>query len=290
MIGTRGDARSGTAVRSPGMESLAGIKARLDRLCAIYGPTFPTEDPIRFPRRYAGPEDREIVAFISAALAYGRLAQIGRSIEAVLSTLGESPARAVRRLQPVRTARALSGFSHRFNSGRDVTLMLWILGRMLRRHGSLNAAFLEGYRRSHRDVGPALSDFCRRAMEIDLPDLPKPRGGPARAGVRWFFSSPADGSACKRMNMFLRWVVRRRGVDLGLWRGVPASKLVMPLDTHVARVSRRLGFSRRRSADWRMALEVTAALRRLAPRDPVRYDYAIYNWDLSLAAGGGTRS
>lgn len=265
------------------MESLAEIKARLDQLYETFGPAHATDDPIWLPRRYPRGEDREIVAFVAAALAYGRLAQIRNSTEVILSYLGERPARAVRRLDPRRASRDLRGFTHRFNSGRDVALMLCILGRLLSEHGSLNTAFLAGYDASQENIAPALSSFCRRALSVEIPRLDPPPPGRFRVGVRWFFSSPGDGSACKRQNMFLRWMVRRGGVDLGLWRGIAPSKLVMPLDTHVARISRYLGFSSRRSADWRMALEVTEALRRFDPDDPVRYDYALYNWGLSLA-------
>jgi uncharacterized protein (TIGR02757 family) len=272
------------------MESLSSIKAHLDELCTRYGPSHATDDPIWFPRRYSRSDDQEIAAYVASALAYGRLAQIGRSVEVVLGYLGERPAERVRRLDPAKACRDLRRFSHRFSSGRDVALMLCILGRLLEKHGTLNEAFLVGYEAGHENVGPALSSFCRRALSASPRTRLSTRRGreeasvdgrTRRAGVRFFFSSPEDGSACKRLNMFLRWMVRRGGVDLGIWREVPASKLVVPLDTHVARLSRRLGFSRRRSADWRMALEVTEALRALDPEDPVRYDYAIYNWGLS---------
>lgn len=262
------------------MESPAGLRARLERLCSLYGPERAVTDPVQFPRRFRRDDDREAAAFISSALAYGRQAHIAASVGRLLEWLGPSPAGALRRLDPQHAARDLRGFVHRFSSGRDVACLFAILGGLLRRHGSLNEAFLEGYDDSHEDIGLALADFCRRALEVDVGPLAPAGRVPAGAGVRFFFSSPAAGSACKRLNMFLRWMVRRDDVDLGLWRGVSPSRLVIPLDTHVARVSRELGLSRRRSPDWRMAVEVTAALRRVDPTDPVRFDFALFNWGL----------
>ncbi len=244
-------------------------------------------DPVSFPRLCGRDDDREVAGFVAAALAYGRQAQILRSTEQVLAWLGPRPAREVLRLDLSRARRDLGSFSHRFNTGGDVALMLMILRRLLEKHGSLNAAFLEGYDESHQDIGLALTRFCRAALEHEpgLPECAKPEGG---AGVRFFFPSPEDGSACKRLNLFLRWMIRKDDVDLGLWSGIPTSKLVVPLDTHVARASRELGLSRRKSPDWTMALEVTARLRRLDPEDPVRYDFALFNWGLQRSAARGT--
>jgi len=267
------------------MESPAALKARLDRLYDTYGAAYAHEDPVRFPRRYARDDDREVAGFIASALAYGRRAHIGRSVETLLGYLGDRPARALRSLDPRRAARDLRGFSHRFNSGEDAAVLLLILGRLLREHGTLNAAFLRGYDPADTDTGPALSAFCRMALGTDIRPLSRSGRVPERAGVRFFFSSPESGSACKRLNMFLRWMVRRDAIDLGLWRGLPPSKLLVPVDTHVARVSRALGLTRRRSADWATAVEVTRRLKEIEPEDPVRYDFALYTWGLEAAGG-----
>ena len=261
----------------------ARLKARLDRLYDTYGPSHLTLDPIQFPRRYAASSDREVAGFIAAALAYGRVAHIGRSVETVLAYLGASPGEAVRRLDAGRASRDLARFTHRFNGGADVAALLHILGRLLDEYGTLNDAFLAGFDAEAEHVGPALSAFCRRARSIAVPPLHRRRGAPNRAGAAFFFPDPEDGSACKRLNMFLRWMVRSDAVDLGVWHGVPSGKLVMPLDVHTARISRRLGLSARRTADWKMALEVTAALRRLNPEDPIRYDFAIFSWGLATS-------
>jgi len=259
------------------------VKARLDLLYRTYGSGHLASDPIQFPRRFVRDDDREVAGFIAAALAYGRVAHIRQSVETVLGLLGGSPAGTLRALDLAAARRSLVRFTHRFNTGGDVARMLVILARLREEHGSLNAAFLAGYDAERPDVGHAIASFSKRALALD----PARRRAAGRAGVRFFFSSPEDGSACKRLNMFLRWMVRKDDVDLGVWRGIAPSRLVMPLDTHTARICRSLGFSARRSADWRMALEVTAALRALDPDDPVRYDFALFNWGLETAGGRG---
>ena len=116
----------------------------------------------------------------------------------------------------------------------------------------------------------------RRALALDC--KPWYPGGrlPSAAGVRFFLPSPEDGSTCKRLNLFLRWMVRPDdGVDMGLWHGVSPSQLVIPLDTHVSRISISMGLTGRRTVDWKMAREVTARLRAIEPRDPVKYDFAL---------------
>lgn len=262
------------------MQRASRLRERLEKLYATYGAAETRTDPIRFARGQKRDDDRETVAFIASALAYGRQDHIGRSVERILALLGRRPAAALRALDPLRAARDLAGFSHRFNTGEDVALLLTILGRLLDRHGSLYGAFLEGWDPSQENVGPALAAFTRKALEVDVHPLTRDGKIPGGAGVRFFFSSPEDGSACKRLNMFLRWMVRKDDVDMGLWGEIPPSKLIVPLDTHVAAASRKLGLSRRRSADWRMALEVTESLRRVDPADPVRYDFALFNWGL----------
>ncbi len=108
---------------------------------------------------------------------------------------------------------------------------------------------------------------------------------PARPGVAYFFPRPSAGSACKRLNLFLRWMVRQDALDLGVWRGVSAAQLVVPLDTHVIRVGRCLGLTRYTSPGWRMAADITGALRRLDPGDPVRYDFALCHLGMMNACG-----
>ena len=225
-----------------------------------------------FAHRYEDPADREIVAFLAAALAFGRVASILASIEDLLARLGPSPRAAVESFRSNgRIARALDGFVHRWVSADDLRPALGAIGRLVRRHGSLEGAFPERGTPRKRIEG-----FAARARAAVR--------GPLRRGTAHLFASPAGGSACKRLCLFLRWVVRPAdGVDLGLWTCVAPRDLIVPLDTHVVRIARRVGLTHRRTPGWAMAEEITAALATIDPEDPVRFDFALAH--LGIAGG-----
>ncbi|MEQ8766484.1 MAG: TIGR02757 family protein [Planctomycetota bacterium] len=237
-------------------------------------------DPLLIPHEYDDPADAELAGLIAACLAYGRVETILQSVRTVLGILGDRPAIGLMATSARENLRALSGFRHRFNGEHDLALLLHYAREMIRRSGSIGEFFAEGDPGGETIEG-ALSEFCRRALAID----PRPVIGrktlPVKAGVRYLLSSPANGSACKRMNLLLRWMIRPAdGLDLGLWQGVGPHRLVMPLDTHTARISRYLGLSSRRSIDWRMAVEVTESLRKIDPEDPIRFDYALCHFGI----------
>lgn len=256
------------------------LRQRLDELYRRYDHRFVDPDPLQLVRAQAAEADREVTGLIASALAYGNVIQIKRSIAAVLAALGERPARAVRRLDPRAAAKRLAGFRHRFNDGRDVACLLFFMRQMLEQDGSVEAFFARGLAAGAPDVGPALASFSARALALDHGGLYGRRALPAGAGVRFFFPSPADGSACKRLNLYLRWMARREGVDLGLWRAVDPSELVIPLDAHIYAIARRVRLTRYRSPGWPMAVDITRKLRRLDPADPVKYDFAFHRMGL----------
>jgi uncharacterized protein (TIGR02757 family) len=259
---------------------VAELRRRLDRLYRHYDHRFVDPDPLQFVRRQRAAADREVVGLVASALAYGTVAQIKRSIAAALEVLGPHPAQAARRLDPRDAARRLAAFRHRFNDGRDVACLLFFVRQMLESHGTIEAFFTEGRRPGATDVGEALASFSARALALDHGGLYPGRRTPRAAGVRFFFPSPEDGSACKRLNLFLRWMVRSDGVDLGVWKAVDAAHLVIPLDAHVFAIARRTGLTRYRSPGWRMAVDITERLRRLDPADPVKYDFALHRMGL----------
>ncbi len=272
------------------------LKALLEEFSRYYGPAFLSTSALWVPHQYRRPEDQEIAGFIAASLAYGNVAQIQRSALSVLDRMGDSPAAFVRRFDPQTDAPRFRGFVHRFNTGKDLAVLLYLLKQVLEKSGSMYAFFLEGYHPGDDDVGPALIRFVEGLRSLDV--SPFYRGGrlPSRAGVHFFLPSPASGSACKRLNLYLRWMVRRGdGIDFGLWREVRPAHLIIPLDTHVARLARKFSLTRRRGADWRTAQEVTRALRTLDPDDPIRYDFALCRYGMleesrirrrNLPAGG----
>jgi uncharacterized protein (TIGR02757 family) len=249
----------------------------LDRLCANYGPGFIDTDPIGEVRRFTSADDREVAGFLAAGLAFGRVDLILAHLRDLWERMDHAPAALVDAWSPAEAMR-LKGFVHRWVRGRDLAVVLAALGRARARHGSLRGLFLEGYDPEAVDLGPSISRFVNELRsEVRLG---RERRAPAEdalpQGIRTFFADPARGGACKRLNLFARWMVRPDdGVDLGLFAPVRPDQLVIPLDTHVARLSRYLGLTERRTVDWRMAVEVTESLRGLDRADPVRYDFAL---------------
>jgi uncharacterized protein (TIGR02757 family) len=247
-----------------------GLKAALDRLYEDHNRAAAIADPIEIVRRYPDPRDREVVGFCAAALAFGRVASILQSVERLLAVFGPSPAAFVAGFEPSRDAAAFAPLVHRWTRGDDLVQLVLALRGMIREAGSVEAFFLRGHDPAAADVGPAIESFSRRALAMP--------GVAARArptGVSYFFPRPSSGSACKRLNLYLRWMVRADSIDLGVWSGLPAAKLVVPLDVHVVRLGQCLRLTRYRSPGWRMASEITASLRRFDPADPVKYDFAL---------------
>ena len=239
------------------------LKDALDRLYAEYNYPNSATDPIQIVRRFPRADDREVVGFIAASLAFGRVASVLQSIERVLAIAGPSPAEYVRAFDPKREGKAFTKVVHRWIRGRDIVALVWLVRQMIDRSGSIEGFFAE--HESDTDVGPMLERFSTRALAMDV----------RSRGVCYFFPRPSAGSACKRLNLFLRWMVRRDQLDLGVWTRLAPSKLVIPLDTHVIRVGRCLRLTRYASPGWRMAHDITASLRRFDPDDPVKYDFAL---------------
>lgn len=250
------------------------LKAKLDALVATFDASTITPDPLELVLAQGDRLDREIAGLLAAAFAYGRADIVVSNVGGVLAKMAPSPAAWLGamleqgRFDRRRAARTFAGFSHRFHKTPDLVALLERLALAIDRHGSLGALFRSGYRDSDEDIAPSLSRFVDALISIE---------GAARAprSLRYLLTSPADGSACKRMNLFLRWMVRREPPDLGLWDFVDPSKLIMPLDTHVHRIATFLGLSERKSADWKTAKALTERMARFDRGDPVRYDFAI---------------
>lgn len=259
------------------------LKSSLDSLYLAFNYPDSATDPIQIVRRYPLLDDREIVAFIAAGLAFGRVASVLASVESVCAVMGLSPAAFVRKFDPARDGDPLRALGHRWTRGEDLVALLWILHCLIERHGSLERCFAEGHREDADDVGPALDAFSAQARAVDC----RPAYGrrPRQPGVFYFWSRPSAGSACKRMNLFLRWMVRQDAIDPGGWTSVPRRQLIVPLDTHTIRTGRCLRLTRRVTPGWKMAVDITTALRTLDPEDPVRYDFALCHLSMMGACG-----
>jgi uncharacterized protein (TIGR02757 family) len=261
---------------------------RLEQLYEAYNREDAAADPIQIVRRYTNRADQEVVGFCAAALAFGRVASVLNTVESLMRVLGPSPAAYIRTFDPSGSHPELRAMVHRWTRGVDIVALLWLLRQMVERAGSLEGFFLEGYDPAATDIGDALDSFSRRAIALDL-RAAYGRRVPARAGVCYFFTRPSAGSGCKRLNLFLRWMVRHDEVDLGAWPSISPSKLIVPLDTHVIRLGRCLRLTRYTSPGWSMAAEITASLRAIDPVDPVRFDFSICHVGMMNACGYGRR-
>jgi uncharacterized protein (TIGR02757 family) len=259
-----------------------GLKQRLDALYASFNCVDSAADPIQLVRRFDDPADREVAGFCAAALAFGRVTSVLQSIERLFSVMGPAPASFVRAFDAQRQKADFKPLLHRWTSGDDLVALVLILQRMLQ-SGSIERFFAEDFDRGHSDVSSALDSFSTRALETDLrPAYGRRKPNP---GVGYFFSRPSCGGACKRLNLFLRWMVRRDAVDFGIWTQIPAAKLIIPLDTHVIRVGRCLGLTRYSSPGWKMAADITASLRKFDPADPVKYDFSLCHLGMADQCG-----
>ena len=242
-------------------------------------------DPVWFTHRFPAPADREVVAFIAAALAFGRVQSVLNSIEGMLKVMGPSPAAFVRGFDPARDRKAFDHLVHRWTRGADFAALVWVLHQMIERRGSIEEFFVEGLPAGAIDVAEGLQSFSTAALAMDVRPI-YGRSQP-RPGVAYFFSRPSSGGACKRLNLFLRWMVRHDRVDLGVWTKVKPSQLIVPLDTHVIRVGQCLRLTTLKSPGWRMAADITKSLREIDPVDPVKFDFSICHLGMMNACGFG---
>jgi uncharacterized protein (TIGR02757 family) len=263
------------------------LRSGLDTLYAEFNADHSAADPVWMVRRFDRADDREIVGFIASALAFGRVQSVLNSIEGMLAVMGPSPAAFVRRFDPARDRHCFAHLVHRWTNGADFAAMVWILRQMLDRSGSVEAFFAEGLADDAVDVSGALESFSTRALAMDVTPIygrrkPKP-------GVAYFFSRPSSGGACKRLNLYLRWMVRQDRVDMGVWKKVRPGQLIVPLDTHIIRVGKCLRLTTKKSPGWRMAADITASLRAIDPADPIKFDFSICHLGMMNACGFGKR-
>ena len=219
-------------------------------------------DPLEFLYNYPRLEDREIAGLISALLAYGRVQQILKSVSIILDFMG-SPYDYLKNSAKKDIYNDFKFFKHRFTTGEDISSLLFSTKEIINDYGSLNNCFCKDYDKSSDTVLPALRDFIKKFGErIDNK-------------YNSLLSMPEGSSAFKRFNLYLRWMVREDNVDPGGWTGIPASKLIVPLDVHMYRICCGLNFTERKQADIKTALIITQNFRLFSPDDPVKFDFAL---------------
>jgi uncharacterized protein (TIGR02757 family) len=241
------------------------LKAFLDEKVARYNqPGFIENDPISIPHRYRRKQDIEIAGLFASVLAWGQRVTIINKCDQLLRMMDNDPYTFIREHKP-RDLKPFHEFRHRTFNGVDTLYFITLLRWYYSRHDSLEQAFVvEG----DKTIELGLIQF--RNMFFSLADAPQ--------RTRKHISSPERKSTCKRLSMYLRWMVRKdaNGVDFGIWRALKPAQLVCPCDVHVERVARRLKILKRTQTDWQMALELTRNLQKLDPQDPVKYDFALF--------------
>lgn len=246
------------------------LKFYLDEKSAQYNsPHFIETDPISIPHRFSLKQDVEIMGFFAATLAWGqRKTIIGKCLE-LEARFGGTPYNFIMRHTDA-DLQQLLGFKHRTFNDTDLLYFVDFLHRHYAEHGSLEDAFLPDGK--FVSIEQSLTHFEKYFFDHS--------NAPQR--TRKHIATPARNSTCKRLNMFLRWMVRDDGcgVDFGLWKRIPASELICPIDVHVERTARKLGLIIRKQTDWKTALELTRNLRLLDPQDPVKYDFALFGLSL----------
>jgi uncharacterized protein (TIGR02757 family) len=218
-------------------------------------------DPLEFLYDYEALRDREIVGLTASSLAYGRVAQILKSVRTVLDVMGSEPGAFLEETSFKSLKIHFKGFKHRFADGDHVAAMLAGARAVIQEYGSLHECFVSGMKKQDPNLLPALAHFCGHLAQTGTPGHLIPL--------------PNRGSACKRMNLYLRWMVRKDAVDPGGWEGISPARLIIPLDVHIHRLSTQLGLTQRKPADIRTALEITSGFARFNPDDPVRCDFAL---------------
>ncbi len=241
---------------------------RLDALVETFDVTTIAPDPLQLVLRYDDPLDQETAGLIAAAFAYGRADIIVSNIGAVLEKMTPSPYRYLASFDEREATKRFAGFAHRFHKTPELVAFLACIAGAIRTDGSLGALFETCYDANDADIGPTLARFVESVRSAGrMPALHR--------ALAYLLTSPNDGSACKRMNLYLRWMIRRTAPDLGLWTFADPRKLVMPLDTHIHRIATFLGLNDRKSFDWKSARALTDRLARFDRADPVRYDFAL---------------
>lgn len=239
-------------------------------------------DPLSYPLKFSASKDQEVAAFISSCLAYGNVKQILKSLYKIFEILGPSP------YEKLITSRGRDwkkiipqDLKHRFNSAEDIGILLTLLGEALRKHGNLEKAFENSIKKNDLSANATLSS----KLESFIDELTGMNTGPyptvEKSGAWFFFPRPSGGSACKRLLLFLKWMTGTGPMTLGLWKTLSPRELLVPVDTHILRLARHLGLTKKKQASWQTAEEISRALAVLTPEDPTRFDFALCHLGIS---------
>jgi uncharacterized protein (TIGR02757 family) len=248
------------------------LKQKLDYHYKAFDKSQISPDPLQFLHLFSKEEDIELMGFIASIFAYGNVKQIINTLDKILLISKSKPYEFVMNLSKSGGEIKLQGLKHRFYTDSDIQNLFSALNNIYKQKGSLKNVFLENFSRRDKNIRDGVSLFSKSLIyEIKY----RTKSDKISRGVRFMFPLPELGSACKRMNLFLRWMVRKDDLDFGIWDEITADKLVIPVDTHVARICKLLRLTTYKNVSWKMAEEITENLRKYDPADPVKYDFAI---------------
>ncbi len=226
-------------------------------------------DPISMVHKISGDKNRETYAFIVSIFAFGNVKSIKTTIQKMLQPMTDNVYSFIKNYKKDRTT-LFKGIVHRFIKEKDISCLINALHIILREFGSIEDLFMHCYNKG-KNVRKAIEGFSEITREI----YRKNNDNFSGRTLRFMLPSPENGSACKRMNLFLRWMVRKDEIDLGIWKGIEKNQLIIPLDTHIARISKSLWLTKRKTPGWNMAEEITENLKKFDPNDPLKYDFAL---------------
>ena len=225
-------------------------------------------DPLQFPHLFQDEKDIEVMAFIASIFAYGNIKQIINSLNTFVLIAKNQPYEFISNISASKNLP--THFVHRFFSTKDILHLFQLLNSAYHEFGSLKNLFITGYNSEEENLKNTITNFNKYFLTKSQKEFKE-----LSRGLKFMFPLPEKGSACKRMNLFLRWMVRKDELDFGLWNEIPTPKLIIPVDTHVARICKQLKLTKRKNVSWQMAEEITDNLKKFDPDDPVKYDFAI---------------
>ncbi|HSR17912.1 MAG TPA: TIGR02757 family protein [Ignavibacteriaceae bacterium] len=247
------------------------LKQKLDYHYKAFDKSQISPDPLQFLHLFKDERDIEAIGFIASVFAYGNVTQINNTLNKIICMMENRPYEYLINSGNLPLHIRSLDLKHRFYTEADVKLFLSLLNKILKKYGRLKNLFLNFYNSSEPNLKKAISNFSNHLLgqiQKDSPDK-------ISRGIKFMFPDSESGSACKRINLFLRWMVRKDELDFGLWNEIPPDKLVIPVDTHIARVCQLLKLTKRKNVSWKMAEEITENLKKFDPADPVKYDFAI---------------
>lgn len=247
------------------------LKSKLEKIYLQYSNLENTSDPLHLIHKLKDKNDIEVFAFFASVFAYGSVKQINNVLTEFLRLSEHKPYKFICTF----SNKNKINFKHRFYSENDITNLLTLLKIILKEFDSIENFFRQFYSDEQSTVKNSISGFSNAGLIYYENHF-----GQTNRAIKFMFPLPEKGSACKRMNLFLRWMVRKDDLDFGFWKFIPASKLIIPVDTHIAKISFRLGLTKRKNVSWKMAEEITENLRKFDKDDPVRFDYSLCHFDM----------